>query len=389
MFSIQANKEMFETLKKIALTFLTALPAIILTFVFMSRGHVPQSGIKLAAFATGFIFFNSMFFMMLYTGKTDRYRSAIYIATAVFFVISFISHMFEARGSMSFTDDTLLNCEIPFCHIVTTMALIPYALTNTIIFPGSLVEGYAAIGSMIVIWLLACFTIGRGWCSWGCFFGGLDEGFSKILKKPVIKEINPKLKYAPFIVLLFVAVTSAYFLQPTYCSWLCPFKTVTEYEPITDAASIIKTIIFLSLFAALVIIFPLLTKKRTQCSLFCPFGAMQSATNCISPFEIKIDAAKCVGCKLCIKTCPTLSISENNLKKGSAGLTCVRCGKCVDVCPKGAAAYHIKGTVENFGGASRVVALYAFFLFMAIFLGGDFIGGVERLLKFITTGSFI
>lgn len=368
---------------------MTIIPALILTFIFMSRGKMPQGAINIISFAAGYIFFNSMLFMMIYTKKTDKYRSAIYVSTAVFFVISFISHMFEARGSMSFTDDTLLNCEIPFCHIVTTMLLVPYAFTKTIIFPGSLLEGYAAIGTMIVIWLLASVTIGRGWCSWGCFFGGLDEGFSKILKKPVIKEINPKWKFLPFAVLLLVVVSSAYFLQPMYCSWLCPFKAVTEYEPLTSTTAVIKLIIFMSIFVSLVIVLPLLTKKRTQCALFCPFGAMQSATNYISPFEIRIDAEKCIGCKICIKNCPTLSISEDNLKSGGAGITCVKCGKCVDVCPKGAAAYQIKGVSGGHGDACRTLALYAFFMFMAIFLGGDFINGVQRLLKFITTGSFI
>jgi len=355
----------------------------------MGRGKMPQGAINIISFAIGYIFFNSMLFMMIYTKKTDKYRSAIYVSTAVFFVISFISHMFEARGSMSFTDDVLLGCQIPFCHIVTTMALVPFALTKTIIFPGSLLEGFAAIGSMIVIWLLASVTIGRGWCSWGCFFGGLDEGFSKILKKPVIKEINPKWKYLPFAVLLLVVVSSAYFLQPMYCSWLCPFKAVTEYEPLTSTTAIIKTIIFLSIFISLVIVLPLLTKKRTQCALFCPFGAMQSATNYISPFEIKINTEKCIGCKICIKNCPTLSISEDNLKSGKAGITCVKCGRCVDLCPKGAAAYQIKGVTGDHGDACRTLALYAFFMFMAIFLGGDFINGIQRLLTFITTGSFI
>lgn len=376
-------------MKKTALTFLTIIPALILTFIFMGRGKMPQGAINIISFATGYIFFNSMLFMMIYTKKTDKYRSAMYVSTAVFFVISFISHMFEARGSMSFTDDTLLNCEIPFCHIVTTMILVPYAFTKTIIFPGSLLQGYAAIGTMIFIWLLASVTIGRGWCSWGCFFGGLDEGFSKILKKPLIKEINPKWKFLPFAVLLLIVVSSAYFLQPMYCSWLCPFKAVTEYEPLTSTTAVIKTIIFLSIFISLVIVLPLLTKKRTQCALFCPFGAMQSAANYISPFEIKIDTQKCIGCKICIKNCPTLSISEDNLKSGKVGITCVKCGRCVDVCPKGAAAYHIKGVSGDHGDICRTLSLYAFFMFMAIFLGRDYINGIQRLLKFITTGSFI
>lgn len=368
---------------------LTVVPALILSLLFISKGKMPHGGLSLISFSAAYLFFNSMFFMMIYTKKTDRYRSALFVATAFFFVISFIGHMFEERGSMSFTDDALLNCQIPFCHIVTTMVLIPFAFTKTIIFPGSLTQGYAAVGSMIVIWLLSLFTIGRAWCGWACFFGGLDEGFSKILKKPVIKHISPLFKYLPVAVLLLVILTSAYLLQPTYCSWICPFKAVTEYEPITSATSLIKTIIFLSLFIILVVILPILTKKRTQCAFFCPFGAMQSVSNYISPFEIKIDTNKCCSCGLCIANCPSMSISNENLKKGASGISCLRCGKCVDICPKGAAAFHIKGVEAGREELCRILSLYAFFIFMTAFLGGSFTDGFHKILKFITTGSFI
>ena len=376
-------------LKNILKIIIIMIPALILTFLFMFRGKMPVGALNMISVTFSYIFFNSMFFLMLYTNKTDKYRSAIYTTTAVFFVISFISHMIEARGSMSFTDDTLLDCKIPFCHIVTTMALIPYVFTKTIIFPGSLIEGYAAIGSMILIWLLASFTIGRGWCGWACFFGGLDDGFSRILKRPVIKEISHRWKYLPFVVFLLIAIGSAYLLQPLYCTWFCPFKVVTEYDPLTSPEAVVKLIICLALFFTLVVALPILTKKRTQCSFFCPFGAMQSFTNYISPFEIKVDTAKCAGCGLCVKSCPTVSISEDNFKSGAAGITCVRCGKCVDVCPKGAISYHIKGVGAGYENACRILSLYAFFIFMSAFLSHSFINGVYRLLNFITTGSFI
>lgn len=377
-------------MKKIVTSFLIALPAFLISFMFMSRGKMPVGWIDQTAFAATYLFFNIMFFMMVHTGKTDRYRSAIFVTTAFFFIISFISHMFESRGSMSFTDDTLLSCQIPFCHIVTTMIIIPFALTKTIIFPGSLTEGYAPIAGMIVIWLLASFSLGRGWCSWGCFFGGLDEGFSRILKKPVIKDIGPKWKYAPFVVLAVVAIASASVLHPVYCSWLCPFKAVTEYEALTSTEAVIKMIIFLSIFIGLVVVMPVLTKKRTQCAFFCPFGAMQSMTNYVNPFVIGVDVNKCVGCGLCVKSCPTMSLTLETVKAGGAGITCVKCGKCVDVCPKGAARFAVRGVdVERGGELSRILPLYAFYLFMAIFLGDTLAGGIRRLLTFLTTGSFI
>ena len=76
----------------------------------------------------------------------------------------------------------------------------------------------------------------------------------------------------PFAVLLMVALTSAAALLPTYCSWICPFKAVTEFEQVASVESATKAGIFLSLFGGLVIALPVMTRKRTQCSFLCPHG---------------------------------------------------------------------------------------------------------------------
>lgn len=122
----------------------------------------------------------------------------------------------------------MISGETPFCHLVIPMIIVPVAVTRTIIFPGSLLEGFANVASMIVLWLGVSLALGRGWCSWGCFYGGLDEGFSRVLKKPVIKKIDRKWIYLPFAVLLVIVLTSALTLSPPYCEWLCPFKAVTS-----------------------------------------------------------------------------------------------------------------------------------------------------------------
>jgi len=49
------------------------------------------------------------------------------------------------------------------------------AFTKTIIFPRFSADRLASIGSMVVLWLAGSLTLGRGWCSWVCFFGGMDE----------------------------------------------------------------------------------------------------------------------------------------------------------------------------------------------------------------------
>ena len=369
-------------------SFLLAFPMMVLTFVMLSGGRMSDDPKKILAFAITFLFVNILFFLMIRTGKTDKYRSILFISYAVCFIISFITHLIELRGSMAISGANMLDGRTPFCHIVIPMTLIPAALTKTIIFPGIIIGGFASIASMFVLWIGASLALGRGFCSWACFFGGLDDGFSRIFKKPLIKNINLKWTYLPYAVLFVVVVMAALTLSPTYCAWLCPYRTVTEFAEITSLKILMQTIIFVSLFIALVIVLPLLTKRRTQCGLFCPFGAFQSFTNKVNVFEVRIDQEKCVKCKRCLQVCPTFSVDEGSINEGKMRITCTKCGKCIDACPKKAIFFHVKCTPLNSAfDRYRVLFLYPAFLFLTTIAGGDIQDAIVKTIKLLTTGS--
>ncbi len=373
----------FSTTRNLKKSVLILLPMLILTFVFLSGGRLDVAEpVRLIAFLMTYIFFNFLFFMMLYTGKTDKYRAIAFILFALFLSFTFIGNLLQTRGAMSLSSSDFLACEVPFCHIVTTMIIIPIVFTKSIIFPGSILDGFAPVAGMLVIWIGASLALGKGFCSWGCFYGGWDDGASRILRKPVIKKINPVWKWFPFAVLLIVALSSAIELSPTYCDWVCPFKTVTEFEAVTSITSLIKAIIFVSLFIGLVIVLPILTKKRIQCGIFCPMGALSSFTNKVNVFEIRIDKEKCKTCNLCIDACPTFSLSAKNLDTGKAEFTCVKCGKCIDICKHGAISYHLKGTrVNKYPTSTRTLFLFAAFLFLSTFAGGSFQNGIMMIIN--------
>jgi len=325
---------------------------------------------------------------MLTTGRTFALRSTLFIAMAVGFVITFTTALVSARGSLALSGADVIQGKTPFCHLVIPAVILPGIITRTIVFPGSLVGTFASIGSMFVIWIGATLALGKAWCSWICFFGGLDEGFSRIGRKPRIRSISRAWTYLPFAVLVAVVLISAVSLSPFYCEWLCPFKSVTEFPAVTSSLVLVQTVIFVALFLALVVVLPLLMKRRAQCGLFCPFGAFQSFANGITAFDIRIDPGACTECGLCVRTCPTFSLTEESVKAGKTLITCTRCGKCIDVCPAGAASYHVKGTGPGASRtAARVLFLMPAFLFLSAFGGGMISTALWRLLKLATTGS--
>jgi polyferredoxin len=292
--------------------------------------------------------------------------------------------MLEVRKSMSFSQADILECKIPFCHLVIPMMILPAIFTKSIIFPGSIIGGFADISSMVVLWSFATIVLGRGFCSWGCFYGGWDDGFSRIRKRPAIKKISSLWKWMPFAVLIMVSLTAALAMLPTYCSWICPFKAVTEFEQVTSFESATKAGVFLSLFGGLVIALPVLTRKRTQCSFLCPLGAINSVSNKITPFVVKIDKSTCNECFKCVEVCPLYALTPEDIKAGKVSIFCSKCGKCVDNCPKKAIHYGIRGIpsgiMKNF---SRNLFLFVSFLFMAIFSAGSIINTISSLLKLI------
>ncbi len=390
MNNLETNKSL-ETSKnkKIIKSLIACMPIILLSLVLLTGGQsLPKEPLMKISFFIGYIFINVIFFFMMYTKKTYKYRKIFFVTYALLFVVTFMTNLVEVRGSIFYNQSTFISGETPFCHMVIPMIIIPAALTKTIIFPGSLLNGFASIASMIVIWLGATIAFGRGWCSWACFYGGLDEGCSSLCKKTKLK-INKKWTYLSFAILISIVLLSAATLSPVYCDWLCPFKAVTESEQITSFVTIIKTIIFYSLFLILVIILPILTGKRIQCGLFCPFGAFQSFTNKINIFEVRVDRSKCLNCKKCVMECPTYSIDENSLLNSKALMTCTKCGKCIDIFPASAISYHIKGT--NIGvrtTLSRYLFIYPAYIFALTIGGSMIVKGIYKILKLITTGSF-
>lgn len=381
------DKKSFNTgvRKSFSLSLLYSLPMFLLTFLFISGGR-PDFTDPAATLAKAltFLLVNVLFFLMHYTGKTDKYRAVLFIIFALTLSFTLINNMLIMRHSMSFSQADILECKIPFCHLVIPMLILPAALTKSIIFPGTIIGGFANISSMVVLWIAATLVLGRGFCSWGCFYGGWDDGFSRLRKKPFLKKLSDTWKWMPFAALILVAITAAIAMGPTYCDWICPFKAVTEFESVTSVETAAKAGVFISLFAGLVVVLPVMSKKRTQCSYLCPLGAVSTLSNKVTPFKLNINKEKCTECFKCVEVCPLFAVTRQDIKDGKISVFCSKCGKCIDACTKNAIEYGIKGVqAGTTGNFPRNIFLFVSFLFMSVFSSGSIINSLQALFNHI------
>ena len=331
---------------------LSAMMAFIVFFFVVLMHNFAPAAILYALFLM-FLFVRMTFAENKKIGSGVIYRRIFQTVFAVGFCIAFIADLIAERGSMSITREAMSNSELPFCHIAIPQVLVPLLVTKNIIFPARISGHYASVASMILIWLVCTLTVGRGWCSWICFYGGWEEGFSHVAKKPRIKLLpkNKELREFHFGFMFFIILASLCELACIYCEWFCPFKLVTEFSPVNSIPSLIATIMFVGLFIGLVVVLPILTKKRTQCSSLCPFGAFASLTDRFSIFQMKIDTDKCSGCMKCASTCPFSAIDIKTIqeKKGHPEITCAKCGECVSVCPNKAISYEFRFNMKKSG----------------------------------------
>ena len=86
------SKTNFSTVGNLKKSVLMMLPMILLNLFFITRGD-PNTfkANNLIAFSVTFLYLSYLFFMILYTGRTDRYRAAGFISFAIILCIGFYS----------------------------------------------------------------------------------------------------------------------------------------------------------------------------------------------------------------------------------------------------------------------------------------------------------
>ena len=189
---------------------------------------------------------------------------------------------------------------------------------------------------LIVLCLLTVLA-GRVFCGWACAFGAVGDwiysftGF--ILKKLGIKrkilpeKISVQLRKLKYFVLMGTLIL-CFFQLGRYVSEYSPwtsFSLITSFN-LNPAEHIISVVILVG------IVIGMASTERFFCRFLCPMGAVFSLLPELPFLSIKRNAAGCIkGCSACKRNCPVnLKLNEDPSVDGE----CIRCGKCMNTCPK-------------------------------------------------------
>ena len=187
--------------------------------------------------------------------------------------------------------------------------------------PAVLAGSAVAIAAAVVATLL----FGRVYCS-ACCPLGIFQDIAFALSKHKSQGANPRARtiarYAALAVFLALGLCGFGF------SWIEPYGLFGRFA----------TSLWIALSFGAAIFALAAWRGRVWCNWICPVGTFLGALSSRAPFRLKIDGAKCVGCRQCERSCRASAISVKG--KGEGGeidaTLCVQCRDCTVACPKGA-----------------------------------------------------
>ena len=190
---------------------------------------------------------------------------------------------------------------------------------------------------LVIFSLILFLTIlaGRGFCSWVCPIGTLNEWGHKVGRRifgrnlVLPRWIDIPLRGIKYFILGFFLYAILGMSLEALRIWI-----EGSYNRIAD----VKMYLFFAemsqtkmIVLAIIIVMSLMI-KNFWCRYLCPYGAFLAIFSWFSPIAVRRNQDQCNRCGLCDKACPNrVRVSR---KRRVASLECTMCYGCVQACPK-------------------------------------------------------
>jgi polyferredoxin len=187
---------------------------------------------------------------------------------------------------------------------------------------------------LLVIFLISSWLLKKSFCSWLCPVGTASEYlwhlgqqlFHRSLILPRWLDIPLRsLKYILLAFFLYVVATlDANGLQQFL---LAPFGIIADVKMLNFFRHM--SVIGIAVILTLVLLSMMI--QNVWCRFLCPYGALMGLVSILSPIKIRRDQSTCIDCNKCNKACPSHLPVAQLLTVRSA--ECTGCLSCIAACP--------------------------------------------------------
>ena len=115
----------FKTPRSIVRAGLLTLPIVVWSFLMFGNPNAHSDRQSHIAGAMTAVFMIAMFFMMMRTGTTFRWRRWFFVSVGVLFPIGFIHNVIAARGTMGIPIEEMIAGRTPFCFMPIPLLILP------------------------------------------------------------------------------------------------------------------------------------------------------------------------------------------------------------------------------------------------------------------------
>jgi polyferredoxin len=187
---------------------------------------------------------------------------------------------------------------------------------------------------LLCVFLLSSLVVKKSFCSWLCPVGTVSEYLWKLGRRLFRRSLSVtrwidlplrSLKYLLLVFFLFVVFTmSAQDLGDFLAS---PFGIIADVKMLNffRYMGAVGITVIAALAALSVFV------ENFWCRYLCPYGALMGIVSVLSPVKIRRDAEACIDCGKCNKACPSHLLVDSLVQIRS--VECTGCMECVAVCP--------------------------------------------------------
>ena len=198
---------------------------------------------------------------------------------------------------------------------------------------GTMPKIHAAGMFLIVAFLAISFVFRKTFCSWLCPVGTLSEYLWKLGRKlfgnvRVPRALDVVLRGLKYV-LLALFLWAVYSMAPrdVHAFLESPYGLIVDVKMLNFFRYLGETgLIVLGVLVLLSVVI-----QNFWCRYLCPYGALMGLVSMLSPLKITRNVDSCIDCAKCAKACPSHLPVDHLVTIKSA--ECTGCLECVAVCP--------------------------------------------------------